>query len=476
MIRLLAKIGILSAWWVLALPAQAANLDFLDAVVGLASGERERLEERILQELGDLAVAALSAEQTQVLSGVVSAGIFEFQGEEDDEALGAEALGRIARVTALSYRALASGLPGPAVEEIAQAALGFELTDAGFQAAGRALDRLDRAAAPPDVVRSWLGYVLAEGWSAPLLEAASEGVVRAVRLGLDPEQMALALSVAVAQAPPGRVPQQLVQEQLDFLSGTVADAERQRREAIYQSLRSVTAAGVPRRLAYGLYEHALTEGWSAPLTDGVLKGVQQGIEQGLPGEQLALALVVRVEQDGDQVPVAQMVREEMAFVRRSLNLPEPEAVRPPPAPPQGPVAAPRAVSWQGLQRSIDSFIGVSYLWGGETRRGTDCSGFTQTVYSEQGVRIPRVSRDQHRYLGKAGTLVGGPGEQERLERGDLVFFNKNGRGRITHVGLYVGAGRFAHACCSKGVMVSNFRKRYYQRLFVDGGRVCAVTD
>jgi cell wall-associated NlpC family hydrolase len=167
-----------------------------------------------------------------------------------------------------------------------------------------------------------------------------------------------------------------------------------------------------------------------------------------------------------------MVREEIAFVRQSLGIPEPE----PETPPETALSAPavRTVSWKDLQRSIDSFLGVPYLWGGETRQGTDCSGFTQTVYGEQGVRIPRLSRDQYGYLKNIGSLVGGPRRQEALERGDLVFFNKNGRGRITHVGVYMGIGKFAHASCSRGVVISSLEKRYYKRLFVDGGGVCAL--
>ena len=466
----------------LAFPARAADLSFLDGLIGLTAADQVSLESQLRSKIDNL--PTLTPDQSQIMSGVVSAGIFDYQGEGDDEELGPEALKRIADVAGLAYRALAEGLPGEAVEEISQAALGVELTDQVFQATVRTLPRLQQAEMPPSALRSWLGYALAEEWPADLIEAAGEGVARAVRLGGDPEQMALAVTLAVAQSPSDRPPGEIVQEALDFLLGPVDPSEGRRRQAIYQSLLDATTVGLPRRVAYGLYEHALQEGWSAALTDGVMKGVQQGIAQGLPGEQLALALVVRVEQDGTQVPVDRMVREEIDFVRKFLGLPEPQVEKPPPVPPRAeqlpspavPPPSPGAISWKSIRRSIDTFIGVPYLWGGETRQGTDCSGFTQTVYSEQGVRIPRVSRDQHKHLKSAGALVGGSRRQNRLERGDLVFFNKNGRGRITHVGMYIGEGEFAHAACSKGVVISNFQKRYYQRLFVDGGRVRAVAD
>ncbi|MBD3166686.1 NlpC/P60 family protein [bacterium] len=114
-----------------------------------------------------------------------------------------------------------------------------------------------------------------------------------------------------------------------------------------------------------------------------------------------------------------------------------------------------------MQLSINSFLGVPYLWGGNTRRGVDCSGFTRNVYREQGVLIPRVSRDQYR----TGRAV------EDLTYGDLVFFNKNGWGRVTHVGIYVGNGEFAHASCSRGVTVSRLNKHYYRKRYVGARRI-----
>jgi cell wall-associated NlpC family hydrolase len=125
-----------------------------------------------------------------------------------------------------------------------------------------------------------------------------------------------------------------------------------------------------------------------------------------------------------------------------------------------------------MATSIRDFLGTPYKWGGTAKkRGTDCSGFTQGVFRDGGIGIPRVSRDQHKRtplkLKKRNELVWG----------DLVFFNKNGGpdSYITHVGLYLGKDekgieRFVHSCCSKGVTVSRFNKRYYLSRFVGGAR------
>ncbi|NKB67901.1 MAG: hypothetical protein GKR89_12640 [Candidatus Latescibacteria bacterium] len=497
-------------------PDTLQALDFLDGIAGLADPARSRLEDSVRQVWAAAESTVLTGADLELLQGVISAGIFEFQ--DVDGGPDAAALDRIARVAVRAARALEAGLSPPAIEELAQAALGADLSDERFQAAAGVWHRLDRGGVPPGVVRSWLGYALDEGWSAELLVAAGQGVEQAIGAGLDPEQMALALSVAAAQAPPDRSPQAIVQDELDFLQDQTDSAERTRRRSIYQAMRDAIAAGLPRRVAYGLYEHALLEEWPAALAGAVLQGVQQGVEQGLPAENLALALVVRLEQEGRNVPVGRLVDEEIAFVQQKLNLPVPapvpdsadssppvsspvepasisgtpdsssalQPVLPPPetsaasvppvvAPP-APVAAATAdeISWTRLRQSVDSFLGVPYLWGGETRQGTDCSGFTQTVYSEQGVQIPRVSRDQYGFLARRQALTGDRDGTQALRAGDLVFFNKNGRGRITHVGLYMGADKFAHASSSKGVVISDLTVRYYRRLFADGGSVCRV--
>jgi cell wall-associated NlpC family hydrolase len=113
--------------------------------------------------------------------------------------------------------------------------------------------------------------------------------------------------------------------------------------------------------------------------------------------------------------------------------------------------------------SIRSYLGTPYRWGGNSRYGIDCSGFTQAVYREQGIYIPRVSRQQFQ--------IGKPIASENLQFGDLVFFNKYGYGTISHVGIYIGNGQFVHATTREGVAVSSFNKRYYRIRYVGAKRL-----
>lgn len=79
------------------------------------------------------------------------------------------------------------------------------------------------------------------------------------------------------------------------------------------------------------------------------------------------------------------------------------------------------------------FIGTPYKYGGTTASGFDCSGFTMHVYNNFKVNLPRIAKAQ---ISK-GTAV----SKASLKKGDLIFFGKP----ITHVGIYVGNGKFIHS-------------------------------
>lgn len=119
---------------------------------------------------------------------------------------------------------------------------------------------------------------------------------------------------------------------------------------------------------------------------------------------------------------------------------------------------------QNLYAFIDNWYGTPYRFGGTTRRGIDCSAFMQEIYN--GVykyRLPRTSRDQFSISKKIN-------RQEDLREGDLVFF-KIRTSSISHVGIYLADGKFAHASSSKGVTISNLGENYWSRYYVGGGRV-----
>ena len=120
---------------------------------------------------------------------------------------------------------------------------------------------------------------------------------------------------------------------------------------------------------------------------------------------------------------------------------------------------------KNLLQSAMALIGTPYRWGGTSPdSGFDCSGLVGYVFRNAlGIELPRVSRE----MAKRGRLID---DRNALAEGDLVFFGK--RGRVDHVGIYVGDGQFVHAPSrGKDVMVSRMDTGYWGNKFLSGRRV-----
>jgi murein DD-endopeptidase / murein LD-carboxypeptidase len=121
-----------------------------------------------------------------------------------------------------------------------------------------------------------------------------------------------------------------------------------------------------------------------------------------------------------------------------------------------------ATSNMKLFHFVYDWIGTPYRFGGSSKNGIDCSAFTKELYSQVfNMDIERSSRDIFSMVS--------PVRRDDLKEGDLVFFKIHSR-RISHVGIYLGNNRFAHAS-SKGVAISSLDDSYYSRYFYRGGRM-----
>lgn len=105
------------------------------------------------------------------------------------------------------------------------------------------------------------------------------------------------------------------------------------------------------------------------------------------------------------------------------------------------------------------FLGIPYRWGGASaQKGFDCSGLTMTVYRLNGLDLPRKAYSQYR----AGTAVG----RSEISPGDLVFFATASGDRVSHVGLYSGAGKFIHAPRrGKSIRISSLSSVYFKQRY-----------
>lgn len=118
----------------------------------------------------------------------------------------------------------------------------------------------------------------------------------------------------------------------------------------------------------------------------------------------------------------------------------------------------------GLVQHALSLLGSPYRRGGTTARGFDCSGFTTVLFARQGISLPRTAAEQFQY--------GVPVAADELAPGDLVFFRDTYKRGISHVGIYIGEGRFVHAASRRqGVIESEMARSYYASRYAGARRL-----
>lgn len=117
---------------------------------------------------------------------------------------------------------------------------------------------------------------------------------------------------------------------------------------------------------------------------------------------------------------------------------------------------------RNIIKAAFQYIGVPYVFGGTDPWGFDCSGFTQYVFAEAGVYLPRMADSQF----YAGMQIA----SKNLQIGDLVFFETYEPGP-SHCGIYLGNGEFIHAGSSTGVTVSNVFGSYWGERYIGACRI-----
>ncbi|THD15629.1 hydrolase [Anoxybacillus ayderensis] len=119
------------------------------------------------------------------------------------------------------------------------------------------------------------------------------------------------------------------------------------------------------------------------------------------------------------------------------------------------------LSWEERANAIietgKKYIGAAYLFGAPTTRTDvfDCSSFTYRVYSENGITLPRTSREQ--------AMVGTEVPLASVRKGDLIFFDTTGDGVINHVSIVVDSETLLHAATSTGVAFANMKPYWAPR-------------
>ncbi len=105
------------------------------------------------------------------------------------------------------------------------------------------------------------------------------------------------------------------------------------------------------------------------------------------------------------------------------------------------------------------YMGVKYVWGGESMKGVDCSGLVLKCLQKQGFKITHKASVQAKY----GMYV----PFDNLRPGDVLFFTDTKKNFIGHTGIYLGGGKFIHAASSLGkVGISSIGEKYYRERLV----------
>ncbi|MGZ4117492.1 MAG: C40 family peptidase [Bacteroidia bacterium] len=116
-----------------------------------------------------------------------------------------------------------------------------------------------------------------------------------------------------------------------------------------------------------------------------------------------------------------------------------------------------------LYSFIDEWYGVPYKYGGNNKKGIDCSNFASTLYST--VYLKPLTGSSSSIFTQCKVV-----SKNNLEEGDLVFFKIDGD-NISHIGVYLQNNKFVHATTKKGVMVDDLDEDYYKKYYYKGGRI-----
>ncbi|GAB4150347.1 MAG: hypothetical protein Fur0041_23010 [Bacteroidia bacterium] len=116
-----------------------------------------------------------------------------------------------------------------------------------------------------------------------------------------------------------------------------------------------------------------------------------------------------------------------------------------------------------LYFNVYEWIGTRYRYAGQTKSGIDCSGFVCKMYkTTYSVSLAGGSKDLFQYVDTVS--------RNEIREGDILFF-KIRNGQISHVGIYLGNNKFAHASVHSGVVISDLDEAYYKKYFYRAGRL-----
>lgn len=116
-----------------------------------------------------------------------------------------------------------------------------------------------------------------------------------------------------------------------------------------------------------------------------------------------------------------------------------------------------------LYNQVRSWYRTPYKYAASSEKGIDCSGFVNEIF--RSVYEKKIARSAIEIFQECSPI-----HNQDMKEGDLVFF-KIRKKRISHVGVYLGGNKFAHASTQQGVIISDLSEDYYKKYFAGAGRI-----
>lgn len=417
---------------------------------------------------------AIDAAILESIKSVVSAGVFEEASYD-----------KIADIALKVYVAESKGAPHEYVEDLALIGFSHSISADQLEYAAKSLNNLIANQIDPVVIEEIVAYGLYNDWSGSAIAAISDGIIRGQEKNLNIPKLVLALIISVDQNTEKQDINLIVDENIRYIEKIESHPhiEPESKKIAYDYFQKSISNSIPRQIAQELYFIALRDNWSVELISAIFDGMISGYKLGLSPEKLATSIIVRVAQGTTGDSPTKLIENEINYVKqleqRKIELlqkdqkkynrdEEPQKQRDDSYISTGSRQTPtddqyyqqidrNQLNYELLKQRIEEFLGppaTPYRWGGTSVQGADCSGFVQAVYLSQGIYLPRTSRNQ--------VNVGYPISINELKFGDLLFFSKYFNNFITHVGIYIGNGRFVHSSSSRGVVISSLSKSYYR--------------